>query len=341
LHAFSVINGTTRSAHQPTARHDRAVLDEALALLDAVDDDRLRRPFDDAERTTWFYTPTDHGGVPLGALTPTQQQLVFKLLASALTPSAYATACTIMTLDDILDGREGWRTNVLGRERFRDPGLYFVSIFGEPASGTWAWSFGGHHVSIHRTFVDGALVASTPSFFGANPAETRLLGGHLLRPLAVFEDLGRELVHALPAAVVTRDAPIDLASGNRPFLNEGDAPMNLFALMRDGSGDAPDVDPAIPLTRAPKGVQSPDLQPLVDAYCEHVPDLRIDASTMRFLWAGGVEKGEPHYYRLQSDDWLIEYDNVQDGVNHIHTVVRSWRGDFGRDVLSAHHAAHH
>ena len=315
--------------------------DEVQALLDAVDDERLLHPFDSGERTTWFYTPTDHGGVPLGALTPTQQQLVFKLLAAALTPAVYNTVCAIIGLENVLDRPEGWRTDVLGRERFRDTGLYFVAIHGDPSSGTWAWSVGGHHVSVHRTFVDGELVASTPSFLGANPAETPLVGGYWLRPLAAYEDLARELVHALPDAVVSPDAPHDIASGNRPFVNEGDAPLALFALMRGGSGDPPEVDPAIPLTRAPKGVQSPDLQPLVDAYCEHVPDLAIDASTMRFLWAGGIERGEPHYYRLQSDDWLIEYDNVQDGVNHIHTVLRSWDGDFARDVLTAHHRAAH
>jgi hypothetical protein len=318
------------------------VKEEAEALLSALaGDDRLRLPFDSEERTTWFYTPTDHGGAPLNALSPSQQQLVFRLLAAALTPSAYATACTIIGLDNILDQVEGFRPAWGGRDRTRDPGSYFVQLYGEPSSGTWAFSFGGHHVSVHRTFVDGALVASTPSFFGADPADHRLLGGHLLRPLAVYEDLGRELVHAHPAAVVTADAPIDMASGNRPFLSEGDSTMNLFALMRDGSGDAPAVDASIPLTRSPKGVSTPDLQPLVDAFCEQVPGLALDASTMRFLWAGGIEKGEPHYYRLQSDDWLIEYDNVQRDVNHIHTVVRSWDGDFGRDVLSAHHAAHH
>jgi hypothetical protein len=317
------------------------VQDEALALLDAVDDQRLRLPFDSDERSRWFYTPTDHGGVPLGDLTPAQQQLVFKLLAAALTPSAYATACTIIGLDNVLDKVEGFRPPWNDRARLRDPGLYYVSIFGDPASGTWSWSIGGHHVSVHRTFLDGALVSSTPSFFGADPADTRLLGGHWLRPLATYEDLGRELVHALPDAVVTKDAPIDLASGNRPFLSAGDSTMNLFALMRDGSGDPPEVDPAIPLTREPRGVTSPALQPLIDAFCEQVPDLSIAAVGMRFLWAGGVEKGEPHYYRLQGDDWLIEYDNVQRGVNHIHTVLRSWDGDFGRDVLSAHHATHH
>ena len=316
--------------------------DEALALLDALSDDRLQRPFDgDAERTTWFYTPTDHGGVPLGDMTPAQQQLVFELLASALTPAGYATACAIIGLDNILDGVEGFRAPWGDRVRTRDPGLYYVAIFGDPASGTWSWHIGGHHVSLHRTFVDGGLASATPSFFGADPADTPLLGGHWLRPLATYEDLGRELVHALPDAVATKDAPIDIAGGNRPFLSEGDSTLNLFSLMRGGSGDPPEVDPAIPLTRAPRGVQSPMLQPLVDAYCEQVPDLAIDASSMRFLWAGGVEKGEPHYYRLQNDEWLIEYDNVQRGVNHIHTVVRNWDGDFGRDVLSAHHREHH
>lgn len=318
------------------------MLAEAQALLDAVDDERLRAPFDSAERTTWFYTPTDHGGVPLGALAPTQQVLVFQLLASALSPAAYNTACTIIGIENVLDRLEGFRLGVLGRDRFRDVGLYYVCVFGDPSSGTWGWSFGGHHVSVHRTFVDGALVASTPSFLGSNPAESPLVGGVMLRPLAAYEDLARELVHAHPDAVVSADAPEDIASGNRPYLQDGDGPLALFALMRGGSGDAPSVDAAIPLSRpARAGITSPDLQPLVDVFCEQVPDLSIDASTMRFLWAGGVERGQPHYYRLQSEDWVLEYDNVQNGVNHVHTVVRSWPGDFGRDALSAHHRASH
>ena len=318
--------------------------DEALALLDAVDDERLRRPFPDTEeRTSWFYTPTDHGGLPIGDLTPPQQQRVFALLAAALTPTAYATACTIIGIENVLDRVEGFGRPWGGRDRTRDPGLYYVTVFGDPSSGTWSWRFGGHHVSVHRTFVDGALVAATPSFLGSNPAATELVGGHWLRPLAAYEDLARELVHAHPDAVVTNDAPHDLASGNRPFLSEGDAPLNLFALMRGGrNDDPPAVDPAIPLTRVPRaGITSPDLQPLIDVFCEQVPDLALDASSMRFLWAGGVERGEPHYYRLQDDTFLLEYDNVQDGANHVHTVVRSWEADFGRDVLSAHHASHH
>jgi len=319
------------------------VRDEALALLDSLTgEQRAAIALPDDRRRAWFYTPNDHGGLPLSAMTPAQHDLVFRLLAAALAPAAYATACTIIGLENVLAREESFRGGgFAGRDRLRDPGLYWVAVFGDPASGDWAWRIGGHHLSIHRTFAGGELAAATPSFFGADPADTRLLGGGWLRPLAAYEDLGRALVHAHPDAVVTGDAPPDLASGNRPALSEGDAPMPPFRLMQLGEDDPPAVDPAIPLTRAPRGVASPDLQPLLDAYAEQVPGLSLAAGGFRFLWAGGVERGEPHYYRLQSDDWLIEYDNTQRDVNHIHTVLRHWTNDFGADVLAEHHAAHH
>jgi hypothetical protein len=40
--------------------------------------------------------------------------------------------------------------------------------------------------------------------------------------------------------------------------------------------------------------------------------------------------------RVQGGDLLIEYDTTDDG-NHVHTVLRRPRGDFGGDVLAAHH----
>jgi hypothetical protein len=66
---------------------------------------------------------------------------------------------------------------------------------------------------------------------------------------------------------------------------------------------------------------------------------KLDA--VHFAWAGGVEPGQPHYYRLQGPRLLAEYDNTQDGVNHIHTVWRDPERDFGDDVLADHLKAHH
>jgi hypothetical protein len=36
--------------------------------------------------------------------------------------------------------------------------------------------------------------------------------------------------------------------------------------------------------------------------------------------AGGLERGEGHYYRVQGSTFLIEYDNTQNNANHVHCV---------------------
>ena len=61
---------------------------------------------------------------------------------------------------------------------------------------------------------------------------------------------------------------------------------------------------------------------------------------IRFGWAGGTEVGEPHYYRIQGPTFLIEYDNVQNSANHVHTIWRDFDGDFGRDLLKDHYLNH-
>ena len=64
---------------------------------------------------------------------------------------------------------------------------------------------------------------------------------------------------------------------------------------------------------------------------------------MHFAWAGGFEPGEGHYYRIQTPDFLFEYDNTQNGANHIHAVWRQFEGDFGADLLRRHYetSPHH
>src|SRR5206468_2689401 len=102
---------------------------------------------DDTELSRWFYTPTLRRGLPLNAMTPRQQRLAHRLLATGLSARGYATAATIIGLDNILDAKEGWRTREYPGEgddsRFRDPGAYYFAVFGDPASGTWAWRAGG------------------------------------------------------------------------------------------------------------------------------------------------------------------------------------------------------
>src|SRR5262249_52987039 len=126
----------------------------AQALLDMLSPEERRRAQwafpSDEERQRWFYTPTDHGGLTLGEMQPAQQQRAMRLLATGLSRAGYVTAATIMGLENVLDDLEGWRAS-FGHPRGRDPGRYYVRIFGVPGAETWSWRFGGHHVSVHHT----------------------------------------------------------------------------------------------------------------------------------------------------------------------------------------------
>ena len=58
---------------------------------------------------------------------------------------------------------------------------------------------------------------------------------------------------------------------------------------------------------------------------------------LHFAWAGAIEPGGGDYYRIQAPEFLIEYDNTQNGNNHSHSVWREFDGDFGRDILASHY----
>src|SRR3954452_8541445 len=190
----------------------------------------------DAERRRWFYTPTDHGGLTLHAQRPAQQRRAMALLATGTSRPGFVAVATVMGLENVLDHTEGF-TAMFDRERGRDPGLYYLRVFGDPAGqAPWGWRFGGHHVSISHLVVDGRVVASTPSFLGADPAVAPLLGS-LLRPLAGPEDIARDLMRSLSTALAERalllpKAPGDIIGGNRTTLAEGDRVLTLLDIWR-------------------------------------------------------------------------------------------------------------
>src|SRR4051794_30249250 len=191
----------------------------------------------DAERRRWFYTPTDHGGLTMHQQRPAQQQAAMRLVASGLSTAGYVTVATTIGLENVLDHTEGFRTG-FDRERGRDPGLYYLRVFGEPGGASpWGWRFGGHHVSLNNLVVDGAVVSTTPCFLGADPASSPLLGGAVNRPLGRVEDLARDLVRSLQPelaarAVLRPHAPSDLVTGNRTRIAPGDRVIPLAGIWR-------------------------------------------------------------------------------------------------------------
>ena len=284
----------------------------------------------DEERSNWHFVPIERKGVALREMTSAQKHLAEALLSAGLSQQGVIKAHTIMSLDQILKDVEK------GTGPERDPEKYYVTIFGEPSErGTWGYRFEGHHISLNFTIVKGQI-ASSPNFFGANPAEVKEGPRAGLRALMREEDLGRAVVQSLdPAqrdiAIVDKTAPKDIIT---------------FDSRKAALNGQPNGLPFSKMTAKQKEV----LTELVTEYASNFPpqiaDLRLDqfhknTAKLFFAWAGGIEKGQPHYYRVQTPVFLIEYDDTQNDANHIHSVWRDFEGDFGVDLLAQHYQASH
>lgn len=290
--------------------------------LDDVDAAAALLPFDEAERRLWAYWPTGRRGVRLADLGRDQSKAAHRLLATLLPLPAYARAVAIMGLEEVLDRIEGYA----GDRRHRDD--YWVSVFGEPGREPWGLRFEGHHVSVHATF-SGGEVRLTPLFLGANPAVVHEQGAPVIAPLQLEERLGFDLLHSLSAeeraaAVVSDTAPDDILTRNQPRL------------------DGPLPDGGVPLA-ALRPTAAPYARALLDVYLGRFPSgsPAPDPREARFAWAGAEEPGTGHYYRIAGPRLLVELDNTQNGANHVHTVVRDPRGDFGGDLLASHYGQDH
>jgi hypothetical protein len=304
---------------------------EATALLDSLDEASSRlaaRPFpDDPARRTIEYRPMPRPGASLSTVDPTARKAAHRLLATALSPHAFAQSMAIMALEEVLDRTEQGR-----RGRHSDD--YWVAVFGDPGrDDQWAWRFEGHHLSVTMTVVDDQ-VSPAPVFLGANPARVAYAGRTVSRPLAPEEDLARELLAALDpagraAAIVAEQAPADIRSATSPRVGRRIEPLGL---------------PAARLAPSARAL----LDQLVHLYLDRLPGelaapeaARIAAGELHFAWEGPTEIAQRHYYRIQGDNLLIEYDNTSDDGNHAHTVLRRPDSDFGDDVLAAHQARSH
>jgi len=287
-------------------------------------------PFDSAERETWFYTPVPRKGLQLREMSPYQQRLATALLASGLSQQGFIKAETIMSLEDvlrILEKDDGDR---------RNPGKYYFSIFGTPSdSKPWGFRVEGHHVSQNFTIM-GGRVADSPSFFGSNPRQVLDGPRKGLRVLAQEEDLGRAVMESLTpdqqkTALVDKEAYKDILTTNSRQAALKGQPSGLQASQMNDK-------------------QFGLLMDLLGMYADNMPEqlakARMDkvkaaGKNIYFAWSGVVEKGGPHYYRVQSPSFLVEYDCTQDHANHIHSVWRDFNGDWGMDVLKEHYQESH
>ena len=323
----------TLTASQRQAAQMATAANAFLAGLTPEQRQQAALPFESEERTRWNFIPNEsfpRKGLMVKAMTEAQRAQAHALLKTGLSQRGYLTATAIMDLENVLRAIESAGN---ARQQFaRDPLEYFFSVYGTPGNtGNWAWRLDGHHISLHFTVHDGKAVASAPAFFGSNPAQVLDGPKKGLRVLAPEEDAGRALMLALTdeqraTAMLPGATPGEIVTGNKVAVD----PQNPAGISVAG------------MTPAQRDL----LVKLVDVYTSYMAE---DAAAERqaklkaagiekitFAWSGETAPGQKHYYRVQGPTFVIEFDDVQNNGNHIHSVWRDFNGDFGRDLLAEH-----
>ena len=317
----------------------------------------LNPGFDDFDlaspRRQWTYLPeVERPGLPLRALSDGQRKLAHELVTASVSMEGYAKVVSIMAMEHVR--RALTLASAPASAHLFDPERYCFRIFGTPGQGAWGWQLAGHHVSLNFT-VAGDYVSGTPCMFGSVPASYGSLS-----PLEHEETDGFRFVDALsPAqraqAVIWHRPPPDFATRLVPRIGEVELPAHVFEPEPDYRIDDEERAALAYVRSGPRGIGGTDLTAeqlyaLVDLVARFAARLprevaeaelrRVDAAgpeNLWFAWAGGTQRGDRHYYRVQGPGLLIEHDNTQSNGNHVHSVWRVPGGDFGDDLLSAHY----
>ena len=308
----------------------------AQRFIDTLDEGVIAEYlFQDAERGNFHFFPIARRGVPLKELEIGQQQLAYALMSATLSHAGNQKALTIMSLGDYL--RE---TDEQPNEH-RDSDAYYLTFFGTPdPEGTWGYRFEGFHISLNVTVVKGRWISVTPSFFGAIPATVPDGPRKGLQVLKQETELGRTLAKSFT------EEQQEAGFGEIPdFLTETVGGLT--------TGNKRRIRPDEPRGVAAANMTIGQRETLMRLVREHIGRIRKELADqdlaridragtdkIHFIWAGGLEEGEPHHYMIQGPTFLIEYDNTQDGANHVHCVYRDFENDFG-DAMLEHYNLHH
>jgi hypothetical protein len=325
------------SSSSGTAQRLTRAVGDWLASLDADQRALATFPFDGDERYAWAFTPGDRKGLALRDMTTAQRAAAMAIVTAAMSARGAREVAAVIALETVLgeiersNGRPGWQR--------RDPELYWFAVFGDPSGAApWMWRVGGHHVAINDTIAGGQVIGSSPSFLGANPAIVPGGGPRAgERTLTGEEALARDLLLRLPAdardiAIVDPIAPPEILTSNAARADPSRVPRGLPYIDMDGEGQA-GLEALIRhyLGRAGDDVAASEWE---RAVADGLPETT-------FAWAGAAEPGRGHYYAIRGPRLLVEYDNTQNGANHIHAVWRDLTNDWGEDLLGAHYRGRH
>ena len=308
----------------------------AAAFLAALTEDQREEAtwaFDDEERTDVHFAPIGLDGIRHDDLSGVASDAADALLKSALSDEGYAKAHTIRLLERDVEQQESMFRRPLG---LRDPGRYFLAVFGTPTeTQPWAFRYEGHHLSINVTAIPGQPAVTTPLFLGAQP---RVVPSGM--PSAGVAALGEEerVIRALYTSLdATQRATATL----------------LYAADRGHMiGQVPLLPAPTPIGLA-RASMRPAQQELLDALLERFAALWVDEiatarrrdidnarGSLHFAHVQADEPANAFYTRVSGTGLLLEIDNT-DGGDHVHAVWHKPGADFGDDLLARHLESEH
>lgn len=306
-----------------------------IGLLNEAQKTETVFPFDVEERYNFHFVPIKRRGITFNEMNSEQKESAFDLLRSCIGAETFQKTNEIMQLENVLKELEKRKPE----DRYRDPGNYHFTIFGTPSNKTiWGWRFEGHHISFNFSFNKQTLVAGTPGFMGSNPAIV-LSGPQAGKQVLKQETLrGFALLNSLTNSQLKKTI-IDTVA---------------FA-------DILTFDKRKALLGKPAGIRYSELNKEQQTLMLHLIELYVHRykhdfaeqmmkeihkeglENIWFAWAGHTKPviGKGSYYRVQGPTIVIEYDNTQNNANHVHSVVRDLKRDFGGDLLLEHYKKGH
>lgn len=304
-----------------------------LASLDEKQRATAQLAYDSPRRVGWHFIPLqERKGLQIREMNEGQRKTAHALLKSSLSQIGYDKATKIMALENLLKELEKSKSGT----PLRDSERYYFTVFGTPkAESKWGLSIEGHHMSLNFVVDKNQVIASTPTALCTNPAVVKNGAAGIetgTRVLEKEETVAFELVKSLDdeqkqVAIIDKTAPKEIRAA--------------------GEAQPPQDKPAGIAASKLKNDQKKLLRQLVEVYLKNHPDdvvaARLDGieaagwDNLHFAWAGAMEAGVGHYYRIQGPTVLIELVNVQpdaagNPANHVHCIWRDIRGDFANPV---------
>jgi hypothetical protein len=292
-------------------------------------------PFEGEERYNFHFVPKERKGITFNEMNEEQKKAALNLIRSCLSENAFQKTQEIMQLDLVLKEIEKRKPE----DHYRDPNNYHLSVFGIPSPTTiWGWRFEGHHISFNFSMDKMKAIAGTPGFLGSNPAVVQDGPYKGKQVLKEETETGFNLLHALSNEQLKKTIADTLSPKDIITFN------NRKAVLETNTGIGYSE-----LTDAQKQL----LLQLINVYVHRFTKLFADDmlkeiqqagfENIRFAWSGRTQPGigNPHYYRVQGPTFIIEYDNTQNNANHVHSVLRDLKHDFGGDELLEHYKTAH